>query len=88
MAYRYGAEPRLLGCRTVLCLCPQHIQLKPPLLVVQGVDIPVMEIPELGIEITAQPLGVSYSGSSSIRSDNPAIGMQSNLWCDWIDLFG
>ena len=41
-----------------------------------------MEIPELGLEISVQPLVVSYSGSSNIRSDNPAINMQSNLWCD------
>ena len=51
-------------------------------IVMQGVDIPLISLPELGIEITAQPLGVSYSGSSNIRSDNTAIGMQSNLWCD------
>ena len=51
-------------------------------IVMQGVDIPLISLPELGIEITAQPLGVSYSGSSNIRSDNTAIGMQSNLWCE------
>ena len=46
----------------------------------QGVSTPPIEIPELGIEITAQPLVLSYSGSSNIGSDNPAINMDSNLW--------
>ena len=46
----------------------------------QGISTPPIQIPELGIQISAQPLGVSYSGSNNIRSDNQAIGMDSNLW--------
>ena len=46
----------------------------------QGVSIPVVELPELDLEITAQPLGLSYSGTATLSSTNPAINMPSNLW--------
>ena len=47
----------------------------------QGVDIPIVAMPGLGLKLTAQPLVVSYSGTNNIRSDHPSININSNLWC-------